>query len=98
MVERLFSAYFIEGVDVGDRLALADLAAEVGLTGNTAARLAATDDVAEVTAEVEEAYRIGVTGVPCFIIDRRYAVVGAHPPETLVEAIERAAAGRAQRE
>jgi predicted DsbA family dithiol-disulfide isomerase len=47
-----------------------------------------------VVAEVEEAYRIGVSGVPCFIIDRRYAVVGAHPAETLVEAISQAVAAR----
>jgi predicted DsbA family dithiol-disulfide isomerase len=93
-VERLFAAYFTEGVDVGDRSALARLAADVGLTDDVAARLASTDDVAAVTAEVDEAYRIGVNGVPCFIIDRRYAVVGAHPAETLVEAVHKADAAR----
>jgi len=90
MVERLFRAYFTEGTDVGDREALVGLAADVGLAGDIAGRLVSGDDVAEVTEEVEEAYRIGVSGVPCFIIDRRYAVVGAHPAETLVEAIGRA--------
>jgi predicted DsbA family dithiol-disulfide isomerase len=94
MVERLFRAYFSEGIDVGDPLALCRLAADAGLTGDIAARLSSQDDIAEVTAEVEEAYRIGVTGVPCFIIDRRYAVVGAHPAETLVEAIGQAEAAR----
>lgn len=90
MVERLFRAYFTEGIDVGDRSALAGLAADLGMSGDIAGRLASDEDVAEVTAEIEEAYRIGVTGVPCFIIDRRYAVVGAHPAETLVEAIHKA--------
>jgi predicted DsbA family dithiol-disulfide isomerase len=90
MVERLFRAYFTEGINVGDRKALAALAADVGLAGEIADRLASSDDVAEITTEVEEAYRIGVSGVPCFIIDRRYAVVGAHPAETLVEAFGRA--------
>ncbi len=94
MVERLFRAYFTEGIDVGDRSALVGLAAELGLTGDIAARLASEEDSSEVIAEVEEAYRIGVSGVPCFIIDRRYAVVGAHPPETLVEAISQAVAAR----
>ena len=37
---------------------------------------------------------MGVSGVPCFIIDNRYAVVGAHPAETLIEAIRRAEAAR----
>jgi predicted DsbA family dithiol-disulfide isomerase len=90
MVERLFRAYFTDGVDVGDRGELAGLGADVGLRGEIADRLGSSEDVAEVTTEVEEAYRIGVSGVPCFIIDRRYAVVGAHPAETLVDAIGRA--------
>ncbi len=94
MVERLFRAYFGEGIDVGDRSALASLAAEVGLNGDTGARLASPEDRDAVTAEVEEAYRLGVTGVPCFIIDNRYAVVGAQPAEILVEAIRKAAAER----
>ena len=37
---------------------------------------------------------MGVTGVPCFIVDNRDAVVGAHPAETLVEAIRQAEAAR----
>jgi predicted DsbA family dithiol-disulfide isomerase len=93
MVEHLFQAYFTEGIDVGDRSALAGLAAELGMSGDIAARLASEEDSSEVIAEVEEAYRIGVSGVPCFIIDRRYAVIGAHPPETLVEAIRQAGVG-----
>jgi predicted DsbA family dithiol-disulfide isomerase len=33
---------------------------------------------------------LGVTGVPFFVFDRRYAVSGAQPPEVLAEALERA--------
>jgi len=94
MVERLFRAYFAEGIDVGDRSVLAGLAADLGLPGDIGARVASEEDRSEVVAEIEEACRIGVSGVPCFIIDRRYAVVGAHPPETLVEAIRQAVAAR----
>jgi predicted DsbA family dithiol-disulfide isomerase len=94
IVERLFRAYFAEGIDIGDRTTLAELAEDAGLAGGTAARLASEEDSGAVVAEIEEAYRIGVSGVPCFIIDRRYAVMGAHPPETLVEAISQAVAAR----
>ena len=94
MVERLFRAYFNEGVDVGDHAALASLAAEVGVAGDIGARLASPEDRDEVTGDVEKAYRMGVSGVPCFIIDNRYAVVGAHPAGTLIEAVRRAEAAR----
>lgn len=91
-VERLFAAYFTEGRDIGDRSVLADIAAAIGLDPEAIRqRLAGGDDRDAVIAEMEEAYRIGVTGVPCFIVDRRYAVVGAHPPETIAAAITRAA-------
>lgn len=95
MVEGLFRAYFSDGVDIGDRLALIILAEEAGMPGDTAARLASEEDRDTIKAEVEEIYRMGVSGVPCFIIDNRYAVVGAHPAEILVNAIGRAIAERA---
>jgi predicted DsbA family dithiol-disulfide isomerase len=91
MVERLFAAYFSEGLDIGDTAVLASLAEDVGLDGATvAARLAGDDGRATVIAEIENAYRIGVSGVPCFVIDHRLAVTGAHPSEVLVQAIEQA--------
>ena len=95
MVERLFAAYFSEGLDVGDAAILADLAGEVGLdAGAIAARLAGDEDRETIAAETENAYRIGVSGVPCFIINRRLAVTGAHPAEVLVQAVEQAVAER----
>lgn len=95
-VERLFFAYFTEGRDIGDRGVLAEIAAAVGLDAEAVRqRLAGNEDRDAVVAEMEEASRIGVTGVPCFIIDRRYAVVGAHLPQAIAAAITRAAGGRA---
>lgn len=94
VVERLFAAYFSEGKDIGDTSVLAAVAGDAGLDpGSIEARLATDEDRSAVAAEIEEAYRIGVTGVPCFIVGRRYAVVGAHPGETIAAAIRRAASG-----
>jgi predicted DsbA family dithiol-disulfide isomerase len=91
MVDRLFRAFFTEALDIGDRGILADLASEVGLDRETvAARLAAGDDRQSVEQEIEEAQRMGVTGVPCIIVNHRYAVMGAQPPGTIVEAIRQA--------
>ncbi len=92
MVERLFAAYFSDGLDVGDNDVLAVLAGEVGMTGDVADRLAGPEDRETVVAEINHAYRIGVTGVPCFILDGRYAVSGAQPAEVLIDAIARASA------
>jgi predicted DsbA family dithiol-disulfide isomerase len=92
MVERLFAAYFSEGRDVGDRAVLGALANEVGLPGkNIATRLNGSDDRDTVQAEIEDAYRIGVTGVPCFILAGKYGVVGAQSVEAIVQAIQQVA-------
>ena len=90
MVERLFRAYFSEGLDVGDTEVLVGLAGEVGLGDGVAERLAGDDDRAEVAGEIENAYRIGVSGVPCFIVNRRCAVMGAQPGEVLARTIMQA--------
>ena len=90
VVERLFVAYFSEGRDIGDVAVLARIAEEAGLGGDIPGRLAGDEDRERTVAEIENAYRIGVTGVPAFIFGQRIAVLGAHPPETLMQAMEQA--------
>src|SRR5690606_29820033 len=92
VVEALFSANFMEGRDIGSHEVLAEIAAEAGLDRTKiAADLAGPRDRDTIAAEIAEARRIGVTGVPCFIIDRRYAVMGAQAPETIAAAIRQTA-------
>ena len=96
MVERLFRLYFEEGADVGSTEVLCAAAQEVGLDGSEIARRLATDrDRAAVKAEIAMWQQAGVTGVPCFVFNRRYAVVGAQEAEILVEAIRRVAEEKA---
>ncbi|WP_421723712.1 DsbA family oxidoreductase [Bauldia sp.] len=96
VVEGLFAAYFCRGLDIGDHGVLCEVAEDAGGDGQAiAARLATDEDTAAVEAEVENAYRIGVSGVPCFILAGRMVVTGAQPAETLAEAIEAAAAAPA---
>ena len=88
MVERLFSAYFSDGLDIGEANVLVRLADDVGLSeADIARRLAGDGDRQEVIDEVENAYRIGVSGVPTYVIDGQYGVVGAQPGELLAQAI-----------
>ncbi len=93
VVEALFRAYFLEGRDIGDHAVLADIAASAGMDRDALlARLIGDEDRAAVREEIEAAQRMGVTGVPTFILAGRYAVVGAQPAESLAEALGRAAA------
>jgi predicted DsbA family dithiol-disulfide isomerase len=95
VVERLFRANFTEVRDIGNPDVLADIAGEAGMDrAIVAKRLASDEDKASVREEIDEAQRIGVTGVPCFIIDRKYAIAGAHPAEAIADAIRKAAAER----
>ena len=89
VVERLFSAYFERGQDIGDRAVLAEIGA--GLD-DIEARLASEEGVAEVQAEIAFAQRGGVEGVPFFIFAQKYAVSGAQSAEVLAQAISEARA------
>ncbi|WP_137392044.1 DsbA family oxidoreductase [Rhodoligotrophos defluvii] len=92
LVERLFALYFEEGSDLGDRQVLADAADDVGLDRADAERLIAGDDeLVAVRGEINAARQAGITGVPCFIIDGRYAVMGAQQPAILADVIQRSA-------
>ena len=88
IVEALFRAYFFEGKNIGDRAVLADIAAAHGMDRDTTlSRLAGDRDRDDVAEEIASARRIGVTGVPTFIIGNRYAVVGAHPAEEILRTL-----------
>ncbi|MEM7462118.1 MAG: DsbA family oxidoreductase [Pseudomonadota bacterium] len=93
IVLRLFELFFLEGANIGDDHVLVGAADHIGMDGDLVRRLLASSaDVEEVKAEIATAQRMGVTGVPCFIIDQRYAVAGAQPPEQLASAMRQAAA------
>ena len=94
LVERLFAAYFLEGRFIGDRDELARVAAEAGVD-EAAARTWLASDIgrAEIAKAEERARALGITGVPFFIFDGRVALSGAHPPDTLRDAIRQARAG-----
>ncbi|HEX8693577.1 MAG TPA: DsbA family oxidoreductase [Longimicrobium sp.] len=91
MAEALFSAYFTQGRDVGDRQVLAELAASVGLDAERVRQvLEGGDYIAEVQASLEVADRSGIGGVPLFVFDGRFGVSGAQPAEVLHAALDRA--------
>ena len=91
IVTALFKAYFEGGRDIGDQALLTEIAVENGFKRqDIEQRLAGEDDIESVQAEIEEAQRIGVTGVPFFIFNRKLAASGAQPPEQLLAAMRQA--------
>jgi predicted DsbA family dithiol-disulfide isomerase len=91
LIERLFRAYFVEGIDIGNIDALARLAGDAGFDA-TAARtwLASDAGRAAIEAEEQRARALGVTGVPFFVFNQRLAVSGAQPSEVLLGAMKQA--------
>lgn len=91
VVTALFRAYFEQGRDIGDASELAAISGEVGLDPDViTARLSTDEDIDDIRGEIAEAQRIGVQGVPFFILNRRLGVSGAQPPEMLTDAIRQA--------
>jgi predicted DsbA family dithiol-disulfide isomerase len=99
VVEAVFRAYFEERRDIGDRAVLTAIGEEAGLHRDVLDDLFKSDrDAGEVQRE-EAFYRsLGVGAVPCFIFNGRFAVSGAEAPETLADAVRRAAAQPAETE
>lgn len=89
--ERLFSAYLGEGAALGDVETLVRLAAEAGLDAEAARRVLDSAQYADaVRAEEAEAAALGVSGVPMFVLDRRYGVSGAQSANVLRGALQQA--------
>jgi predicted DsbA family dithiol-disulfide isomerase len=93
MKERLLRAYFVEGLPFSERETLVTLAGEAGLDPAEVRELLASDRFAEEVRDDEQtAARLGISGVPFFVLDRRLGLSGAQPPEVLLGALEEAAA------
>jgi predicted DsbA family dithiol-disulfide isomerase len=92
ILEGLHEAYFNQGRNVADLETLADIAAAAGLDrAEMLARLQSDEGKAETTAAITGAQQMGVTGVPFFVFDNRYALSGAQPPETILTAMRQTA-------
>ena len=95
--ERLLAGYLEEGVAIGVPQELAPLAVSAGLDAGDVDSVLAGDAYADaVRADEARATDIGITGVPFFVIDGRFALAGAQDPETILTGLERAWARRAE--
>ena len=84
VVEALFAAHFTDGRDIGDSHVLVDVAVACGLDGPATRDFLASDaETDAVHADNLRAHRLGINGVPCFVIDGRHAIAGAQEPEVI---------------
>lgn len=95
MLDAIYAAYFEFGRDIGDLDTLVAIAGEVGLDG-AAIRAALESDAAtdEVLADIAYARQVGISGVPFFIFNEKYAFSGAQPPEMIRRVMEQVGGGQ----
>jgi predicted DsbA family dithiol-disulfide isomerase len=99
LVEQLFQIYFLEGQDIGDNTVLLDAVERAGLNVAAAEAFLPGDHLRdEVVAEDASARRMGIQGVPCFIVDGAYAVSGAQEPEYFMPLFDLISTGQAAAE
>ena len=91
LAEALFRAYFTEGRDVGRHDVLAEIAAEVGLP-QADARIFLDSEAGkkEVDEEALKGIKLGLQGVPFFVVNDVPALSGAQMPQTFLEVFQQA--------
>lgn len=91
MEEQLFKAYFTDGELISDHATLIRLAEQAGLPREEAAQVLASDRYgAEVQRDVAEGRRLGANAVPFFVMNRKYAIMGAQDPQVFKDTLQRA--------
>jgi predicted DsbA family dithiol-disulfide isomerase len=91
VVEALFHSYFTKGREIGNLDSLAEIAADCGLNREKVERfLASGRAVQEVRAEEAAGHRLGIRGVPYFVLNGSNSISGAQPPDVFVSALQQA--------
>ena len=95
LIEAIYAAYFEHGQDIGDLETLVRIAGEQDLeTGWVRTQLAGGAGQEEVLADIRWAREHGISGVPFFVLNGRYAFSGAQPPEVMLGIFERLTSGK----
>ncbi len=92
--EKMFHAYFTEGLDIGNQSIIADVARKSGLDEKETHNAVRDGRYASRLNEArKEGQLIGLTGVPLFIIEKKYQIVGAQPIETFCNLLNKIKGG-----
>ena len=86
----VFRKVYADGQDPSNWATLRSAAEEVGLDAEAMQRDVDAGKYTEfVAGQVQDAYQIGVQGVPTYVINGRYAVVGAQPYDVFARVLEK---------
>lgn len=89
--EALFNAYFTQGKNIDNTATLVQLGVSVGLNAEEVKQVLSTNAYAdEVHRDIDEAHQLGISGVPFFVLNEKYAVSGAQAVEVFSGALEKA--------
>jgi predicted DsbA family dithiol-disulfide isomerase len=87
--EALFKAHFIEGKNIDDTNILVAIGMSIGLEEKEVKEVLATDAYSkEVRRDEMQAQKMGIGGVPFFVLNNKYGVSGAQSAETFLEVLE----------
>lgn len=91
MVEELFKAHFIEGIDIGDIDELSNIGVRVGLDGDEIKKVIDSNEFySEVDSDKYMAVQYEIRSVPFFIFNNKYSISGAQPKEVFLETMKKA--------
>ena len=91
VIHLLFDAYFTKNLKLADKSVLTDIARQVGIDDNELNKTLDSDDfIDDVRFDENEAYKLGVQGVPYFIIDDKYVIGGCQTKEGIKQTILKA--------
>ncbi|GAA1986398.1 DsbA family oxidoreductase [Kitasatospora viridis] len=91
--EALLKAHFTDGVDVGDRAALTEVAVAAGLDRQRVTEyLAGEEGADEVRHQLDTARQLGISAVPTFVFEGRWAVQGGQEADTFLQVLNQVAA------
>lgn len=98
--EAFFYSYMTQGMPIGERETIEDVASRIGLNPVEVDDLLDSDEYADFVKFDEEVAhdQLKVTGVPFFIFDQRVALAGAQPTDVFVQVLKQAAEGVSQAE
>jgi len=91
VVENLFRSYFFHGTDIGSVESLLEIAKDSGLDPKQVRCYLESDEDLELVQNQDiQSRKMGVSGVPCFIIADEYAISGAQEPEVFLQVFDAA--------
>ncbi|EPF75537.1 dithiol-disulfide isomerase [Acinetobacter gyllenbergii] len=90
--EAFFHAYMTEGLAIGEREVVEEIASRIGLDNAEVEYVLDSDELADFVRHDEQIAheQLKVTGVPFFVFEQKLALSGAQPREVFLQALQQA--------